>query len=259
VRCSVKAAGTFFCVSTLLCTYSFAQGSAGTSGNVEPRTLVDIPIAGMLPNGSFALDVDFFQEGGVLLGITAAVLDRLSLGVSYGGSKLIGGDTPEMNNAPGVNVKVRLLDESLVLPAVALGFDSQGKEAYLKDLQRFTIKSPGFYAVASKNYSLLGYFSIHGGVNYSLERADDDKDINAFAGVEKTLGPVISIMLEYNLALNDTDGEAPGKGRGYLNAGLKWSVGGGLTLGLALKDLVKNGGDVTVGNRTVRIEYVRFF
>jgi hypothetical protein len=97
-------------------------------------------------------------------------------------------------------------------------------------------------------------------VNYSLERDDGDRDINFFAGVEKTIGPVISVMMEYNFALNDNDGMALGKGRGYLNAALKWSVGGGLTLGLNLKDLLNNSGsDVTIANRTVTIEYVRPF
>jgi hypothetical protein len=236
-----------------------AQGSAGTGGNIEPRFLVDIPTAGMLGKSTFALDFDFYQEGGVLIGISVGLIDRLSLGVSYGGSKLIGGDSPVMNDVPGVNVKIRILEESTVLPAIAIGFDSQGKDGYIKELDRYRIKSPGFYAAGSKNYQLLGYFSIHGGVNYSLERADDDKDVNIFAGVEKTIGSALSLVLEYNLASNDSDGNALGKGRGYLSAGIRWAVGGGLTLGVNLKDIIKNADDVTVGNRTVKIEYAAFF
>jgi hypothetical protein len=38
---------------------------------------------------------------------------------------------------------------------------------------------------------------------------------------------------------------------------LRCSLGGGLTLGIHLKDLADNGGNVTVANRTVHIEYVR--
>jgi hypothetical protein len=238
---------------------ALCQGSAGTKSTIEPRYLVDIPTAGMLAKGSYALDVDFYQEGGVLLSFTVGVFNRLSLGLSYGGSRLIGSDDPSMNRLPGVNVKVRLLEESIMLPALALGFDSQGRDGYLKDLSRYVIKSPGFYAALSKNYALLGFFSIHGGVNYSLERADGDRDINVFAGVEKTVGPAISLVAEYNLGVNDSHGEAIGKGRGYLNGGVRWSLGSGLTLGVNLKDLIKNGRDVTVANRTVRLEYVRFW
>jgi hypothetical protein len=243
-----------------LCPGANAQGSAGTEGSLEPRFLVDIPTAGMLGKGSFALDLDFYQEGGVLLGLSAGLLDRLSLGVSSGGTRLIGSDEPIMNSVPGLNLKIRIIEENVALPAIVLGFDSQGRDGYLKDLSRYAIKSPGFYAAASKNYSLLGYFSIHGGVNYSLERADDDKDFNIFCGVEKSVGGVVSLVVEYNLGANDSDGKAIGKGRGYLNAGMKCTVGGGLTLGVCLKDLARNSRrDVTVANRTLKIEYAKTF
>lgn len=238
---------------------SFGQGSAGSGGSLEPRYLVDIPTAGMLDKSTFALDLDFYQEGGVLLGLSVGIIDRLSFGISYGGSRLIGSQEPVMNELPGVNIKIRVIEENIVLPALAIGFDSQGKDGYLRDLDRYAIKSPGFYVVGSKNYSLAGFFSIHGGVNYSLERADDDSDVNFFAGAEKTIGPVFSVVLEYNLATNDNGGKAIGKGNGYLNAGVKWTIGGGLTLGVNLKDIVKNGGDVNVGNRTVSIEYAKPF
>jgi hypothetical protein len=212
----------------------------------------------MLPKGNFALDIDFYQEGGVLLGLSAAVFDRLSFGISYGGSKLIGGESPVMNSTPGMNIKIRVFEESALFPAIAIGFDSQGKDGFLRDVERYAVKSPGFYAVGSKNYSFLGFLSFHGGLNYSLESGDDERGLNAFAGIEKTIGPVISVVAEYNLAANDSNGRI-GSGRGYLNAGLKWAIGGGLTLAVNLKDLAKNAEDVTVANRTVRIEYAKSF
>lgn len=247
------------CCWILLSVPAHAQGSAGTGGKLEPRFLVDVPTAGMLAKGSFALDIDFYQEGGVLLGLSAGIFDRLSFGISYGGSKLIGGDKPVMNEIPGVNLKIRLLEENVALPAIAIGFDSQGKDGYISEFDRYRIKSLGVYAVASKNYTFAGFLSIHGGVNYSFERSDDDRDPNVFAGIEKTLGPVVSLTLEYNLGANDSDHNAIGRGRGYLNAGLRWSAGGGFTLGVHLKDLAQNGGDLKVANRTVHIEFVRSF
>jgi hypothetical protein len=233
------------------------QGSAGSASSLEPRYLIDIPTAGILHANDLALDLDFYQQGGVLVAVSIGLLNRLNLGVSYGGSKLLGSEEPEMNQVPGISLKVRAIEENVVLPAIVIGFDSQGKDGYIKSLSRYTVKSPGFFIVGSKNYSMLGFFSIHGGVNYSLERADGDKDFNIFAGVEKTVGSVVSILAEYNLAANDSNGKAIGKGHGYLNTGLKWSMGNGLTLGVNLKDLVKNANQVNVGNRTIRIEYVK--
>jgi len=233
-----------------------AQGSAGTKGNAEPRFIVDMPTAGMLEKGSFAVDVDFFQEGGVLGALSAGIFERLTFGVSYGGSRLLGSQKAIMNPLPGVTIKVRLVDETVSLPALAIGFDSQGKDGYLKELDRYAVKSPGLYAVASKNYLLAGYFSIHGGINYSFERSDDDKSFNIYLGAEKTIGPFLSLLAEYNLALNDNSGEAIGKGRGYLNMALKWSFAGGLTLGMNVKDIFKNARGINLVNRTARLEIV---
>ena len=235
------------------------QGAAGSEGQLEPRYAVDMPTAGMLDKGSMALDVDFYQEGGVLLALSAGVLDRLSFGISYGGAHLIGSSSPVMNALPGVNVKIRIIEESVALPAIAIGFDSQGKDGYIKELDRYTVKSPGLYAAASKNYTMLGFFSLHGGINYSFERADNDTDFNLFFGAEKSIGPILSLVLEYNMGLNDNGGDALGKGKGYVNTALRCSLGNGLTIAVHIKDLIHNGQDTGVANRTVRLEYARAF
>lgn len=242
----------------IITTSLHAQGSAGSDGKIEPRFLVDIPTAGLLDRGSFAFDANFFQQGGILLGLSAGVLDRLNFGISYGGTHIIGAEKPQWNKLPGVNIKFRLFDESELIPAITLGFDSQGKESYIDSLNRYTIKSPGFFVAGSKNYEILGYLSIHGGINYSLERDDGDKDINAFIGIEKTMGSDISIMLEHDFGFNDSNRRALGRGRGYLNFGVRWSLGSGFTFGVDLKDIIKNQRHITIGKRAIRLEYVRF-
>jgi hypothetical protein len=256
-----RSIGYLLCFVTLLAlaaSTALGQGSAGTDGKLEPRFLVDMPTAGIADKGSLVLDVGFYQEGGVVFGVSVGLLDRFSLGVSYGGSRIIGSASPVMNPIPGVNMKLRIIEEGLLLPAIALGFDSQGKDGYIKELDRYAVKSPGLFAAASKNFSFLGYLSVHGGVNYSFERADGDRDINAYAGVEKTIGPVLSALVEYNFATND-DNASVGKGWGYINAALRLMLGNGLTLGVSLKDMVKNGPNITVANRTVCLEYARSF
>jgi hypothetical protein len=93
-------------------------------------------------------------------------------------------------------------------------------------------------------------------VNYSFEHADGDKDINLFASAEKTLGPFFSILGEYDLGSNDNSGDAFGKGRGYLNLGARVSVGFGVSLSFAFKDLLHNGLGETAGNRVIQLEFV---
>ena len=143
----ISIAALLACIGTT----AIGQGSAGTDGKLEPRFLVDMPTAGMPDKGAMVLDVDFYKEGGVLFGISAGILDRFSFGISYGGSRIIGSGSPEMNPVPGVNLRIRILEEGMLLPALVLGFDSQGKDGYLKDLDRYQIKSPGLFVAKSTN------------------------------------------------------------------------------------------------------------
>jgi len=248
-----------FVMSILLLILSanlYSQGSAGNDATIETRYIIDQPTAGILRGHTSALDMEFYQQGGLLLGLSVGLFDRLMLGISYGATGLIGADHTDWNPLPGIALKVRILDETNMLPAFALGFDSQGKESYLSDASRYTIKSPGFFLTASKNYQAFGFLGFHGGISYSLEHADGDEDPNIFAGVEKTIGPFASILAEYSLGWNDSDHDARGRGRGYLNTGIAVSAWNGVTLKLFLKDLFRNQQDISVGNRVFSVDFV---
>lgn len=247
----------FILLTLMVCESGMSQGSAGSDATLEPRYLIDLPSAGIVPGGTVALDMDFYQAGGLLMGVSIGAFDRMLFGISYGGTEIIGSGNPTWNSSPGFEIKLRLIDETFILPAIAFGFDSQGKEIYLSDASRYTIKSMGFFGVFSKNYAAAGNLSMHGGINYSLERADGDTDPNLFIGIEKSVWTAVSIIGEYNLGINDSNHDARGRGRGYLNVGLHVSAGKGFTVGFHLKDLLRNQQDLTIGNRTLTIEYVQ--
>jgi len=236
------------------------RGSAGDMGTLEPTYLIDKPTAGMLRRADYNVSANFFQRGGVLAAVNVGLFDRFSFGISYGGTGIIGPDKIEMNPLPGVRAKLRIINETAMTPAVAIGFDSQGKEPYLDadSLKRYTIKSPGFFAVASKNYALLGNLSLHGGINYSLENKDGDKDLTLYVGAEKSLGDILSVLAEYDFAVNDNT-ERIGLGRGYFNLGFRLSAGEGLMIGFDLKNVTQNQKNVKIANRVLQIEYVGSF
>lgn len=236
---------------------SSAQGSAGSEAKFEPRALVDVPTAGMLRSGMKSFEVDFFHDDGVQGGFFYGITDRLMIGFSYGGIRMIGATSPDWNEVPGVILKLRILEESDAFPALVLGFDSQGKDGYIDEMDRFRIKSSGLYVVFSKNYEASGYFGFHGGVNYSFERSDGDRDPNIFFGIDKSLGSFLSLEAEYNAAWNDDAPGTLGRGRGYLNAGIAASPGGGITISFQFKDLLDNQPHPGFANRTLSIEYTR--
>jgi hypothetical protein len=235
-----------------------AQGTGGTNAKFEYRSLIDLPTAGVLSKGFAGVSLDILPFGVVITKIEVGVFDGFSFGISYGGSNIIGTGTVDWYKLPAINIRARIIDESEALPAIAVGFDSQGKGVYNKDLERYQIKSPGFFAAASKNFIFFGYLSIHGVVSYSLERQDGDKDLNLGIGFEKTIGDKVSFVTEYDFAANDNTGASLGKGNGYLNLGLRWSVGDGLTLGIDLRDILEN--KRLIGNsadRGIFVEYVK--
>lgn len=245
-----------FALLALLGRGAFAQGYAGDRATSELTTLIDKPTAGMLKRSQYRIGTNFYENGGVLVDIEVGLLQRFSFGISYGGSGIIGSDKVTMNDWPGVKAKIRLVEEGTMAPAIALGFDSQGKGPWVDSTSRFAFKSPGFYAAASKNYQLMGNFSIHGGINYSLEREDGDKDINFYIGFEKSVGEMISFLFEYDFAINDSDSRALGQGRGYMNLGLRLSAGEGFVLGFDYKDVLSNQKGATSGVRTLQIDFI---
>jgi len=238
-----------------------AQSYAGDGATIEPTMLIDKPTAGLLKRGSYSVTSNFFQNGGVLVGISVGVFEPFTFGISYGGTDIIGPNKIAMNPVPGVNAKLRLISEGGVMPALAIGFDSQGKEPYLSadSLKRYVIKSPGAYIAASKNYEFLGNLSVHGGINKSMETTDGDKDLDAFVGAEKSVGKDISLMLEFDFAANDNNNYALGQGKGYLNFGFRWTCAKGLVVGFNLKNITRNQNDINIANRTLQIDYLGSF
>ena len=236
----------------------FAQGTSGSNAKFESRSLIDLPTAGILEKGFVGISMDFMPAGVLVSKIEVGVWNGFSFGISYGGSNIIGSGKVNMYKLPGVNLRARIVDETITLPAFTIGFDSQGKGYFDRNLNRYQIKSPGFFVAASKNFQFLGYLTLHGVINYSLERDDDDKDLNLGIGFEKTIGERFSIVGEYDFAINDNTGKSLGSGNGFLNVGARWSVGDGLTLGLNLRDLLDNKKISTAAaDRGIFVEYVK--
>ncbi|MDI6739792.1 MAG: YjbH domain-containing protein [Candidatus Edwardsbacteria bacterium] len=233
-----------------------------TGHAIQFTETVDLPTAGTLNRGSYDIHLRMQPVGGLLLGFSVGLFDRLNFGFSYGGDKLIGYGTIDWNPQPGFQIKYRIFDESYYGPGVALGFDNQGFGYWSGN--RYLNKSRGFYAAAGKNYKFLGTLAFHGGVSYSLEdRHNPDNTLDAWAGIEKSLNDELWLVAEYDAALNDKikDGQF-GEGYGYLNLGMRWLFGSRLMLEADLKNLMRNGErDTPAGmiGRTVKIAYFDSF
>jgi len=226
---------------------------ASSQGGHQPRWLIEAPTAGMLPNRTLGLDVRFYGGDGMLAELAASVWGRVLVGTSFGGQGVLGRGDTAWNPSPGVSLRVRVLDETEGRPALAAGFRSQGFGRYDDGVDRYETKSLGVYGAFSKNYRHpLGQGGLHFGLNRSLEDADGDGGLTFYLGVETDLGRRGWLALEHHFARNDG---AVASGRGYLNAAIRWTVGGRLGLELDLRNLLENAG-ATGPDREVRVVYV---
>ena len=245
--------------SFLLITTSFlmAQGTAGTGAKFEYRSLIDMQTAGILQKGYVGITSDVLPQGVLIEKIEVGVFNNISFGISYGGENIIGAGTPKWYKLPGVNIRFRIMNESVAMPGITLGFDSQGKGVYFDSTSRYAIKSPGFFGAVSKNFAFMGYLSLHGTLNYSLESKDGEDFVDLSVGCEKTIGENVSLIGEYDFAFNDNSTRY-GAGNGYLNIGVRWAIGEGFTLGFDLRDLLDNKKwSPTTADRALRIEYIK--
>ena len=267
---------TFLTLLTFLCNIGWSQ----IEQPYPPLNLVSIPTAGTLPRGSFTLESVLITNGGVVPRLSVGFTDNFSFGVSFGLQNLIGGNKPSVNKTtPEVQIKYRVFDESQKMPALVYGLDTQGRGLYhaadsitsIKDsiitLNRYDQKAWGMYMVMSKNWNLLGNLGLHAGISKSLsENSDGDKDINVFFGIDKELNRSFSLLVEYDTALNDNlkDGDYAlnditfGKGKGYLNAGIRWAMSPNLMLEINFNDINQNTNSEYT-NREIKVMYSESF
>lgn len=231
----------------------------------EPLSLLDSPTAGILQRGEASVYSKIYRQNGLLAGARVGLFPRFMFGVSFGGEQVVGNDEPQWHDWIEFFAKYRILDESETYPALTIGFSSEGHGQWHSQMRRYDIKSKGFYLVASRSYRLMGSLGIHAGVNYSMELEDEDRDLSGFIGFDKSIGPNVTLMGEYDLAFNDSgektleETEFEAAGHGYLNAGLRIRFSDGFFVKLMAYDLLENS-PTTVGmDRAILLEHTFSF
>ena len=232
-----------------------------------PLKLVSMPTAGTLPKGTFSFETLLMNKGGLLPSFSIGITDHFTFGVSFGIQEFIGTGTFKKNKSyPEVQIKYRIFEETETRPSILFGIDTQGKGKFLNDInyERYEQKAVGTYFVLSRNYEILGNFGFHIGINKNLfENNDGDDDINLFIGFDRELNRSFSLMAEYDFAINDNDFDDNEyiirKGRGYLNAGIRWSATDNLMLEINVNDISKNNELYDSMHREVKIIYFESF
>ncbi len=236
----------------------YAQGNAGDNAPLESRFIVDMPTAGVLPKSAIGVYVNSYPGGGMMADVSYGISSWLNLGSSFGINNLIGSGDIVTQDYPSLNIRARIFNETLVVPAIMIGLNTQGRGGFLGN--RFQTQPPGLFAVASKTYRWpLGSISAHAGLCYSLSPDHPSKQIpNFYLGVEHSLGPFLSVAAEYNPTLDERfPSEIYLKSGGILNIAFRCSIASGITAELQLRDILKNLTNMQGISRTLGIEIVR--
>ena len=118
----MKKAGFASLVMLMLCVPEiWAQ-----PGAIELDMLLNTPVAKTLPQKGILTELRMYDGGGLLAAIGVGITDQFSIGVSYGGSNIIGSGNVDMNPQPCVQLRALIKEEQFLSPAIVLGFDSQG-------------------------------------------------------------------------------------------------------------------------------------
>ena len=228
---------------------------------LEDIKVVEIPTAGIIPHKSYMYSGSVGPFNSLLFRLDVGLHDRLMMGGSFGLQNFIGRGDIEYNERPEFRLRLRLLEEIIGGPALAVGVNTQGQNRWFSDIKRYERKSKGFYAVFSKGYKLFRRFSLHFGINYSLEDEYED-GTDLFGGISIETFPGLMLLGEYTAAFNDDNEDNPHgmtRGRGYLDVGVRFDYEENLRIRVNFKDLMNNYLPEPGVSRSVEISYINFF
>ena len=212
---------------------------------------VDQPCLGVPAHGMFDIELRCGPEGAITGYFSVGIWDRLGLGLSYGGSNILGAGDPEFYDIPGVQIKLLAIEQGFVYPMVQLGFDNQGYGGYNND--RYNIRSKGLYCQIGKSFYVSGLEIVPSlGVNYCLEQ---DNGFDLYSGLKVQFGMLSALLVDYTPNFNDPLDE----NKGYLNMALRMIFYEEMFFEFALRDLLGNSPNDEQLNRLIKLGFEQSF
>ncbi|MEO0136510.1 MAG: hypothetical protein ABIL39_06540 [candidate division WOR-3 bacterium] len=214
--------------------------------------LIDQPDLTIPKHGNYSVQLRFGPEGEIIGYGAIELLDRISLGLSYGASNLIGAGNPNFYKLPGLQARLLIIEQSWMVPTIICGFDNQGYGEYDDTASRYDIMSKGLYCQVGGIFEypdLTITPSI--GANYSFEHGGH---IDIFSGVKFKIGST-ELLIDYTPNLNDPRDQ----NKGYLNSGIRFNFYNQLFFEFALRDMLDNSNKNQQLNRMIKIGYSSAF
>jgi hypothetical protein len=231
---------TFILFVVLLCLFVSITPSQALE---NMSSVIDTPTSEMLDYGMYDLGFRLFSDGGILTKLNFGVFKVVDLGFGWEVNKVIGTQDTSVS-PPALAVKIKAYEGSMVLPAIAIGYDGQGY-FYDKDAGQFIQREKGIYLVLGREMFFPGLAVNFGGNIYDFRNSQVFGFLNATYNIDKKF---------YFLAEYDNLHYLPDA---RLNLGVKMLINDDLNIDLAGRDIGAGGARMT--ERIVRINYVGRF
>ncbi len=203
--------------------------------------LVDIPTANVLDYGGYRLNFRLYSKGGVQSHISFGVFQRLNIGATWDMEQLLGSEEAK-TVAPTLNVKFKVYDGADILPAIAVGYDGQGR-FFNRDKDEYDERERGLYAAFAREI-FFPNFNITAGANIAKFK---DGEVYGFTGLSYTIEEKVALFTEY-----DNIRKGPNN---RFNAGIRFFPIPSLGIDFAVRRI----GSIYDKERIVRINYVGTF
>ena len=212
-------------------------------------TLIDVPTALALDRYQTSFQTRAYDHGTVIESIDFGVYPRINIGVSLAVHELLGSSSSVRVLDPDFQVKWKIYDGNLYLPAIAIGYDGR-RYGYGYDHNRIYNRTKkylddrkGGYLTFTREVIVPG---LHASAGVNLSDFEWDK-FYGFAGVFYTLLDQVSLMMEWDNIHNMRDSRWNAGARFYLHPSL------------ALDGAVRRIGRGDESERILQIRYVTTF
>ena len=167
--------------------------------------LLDVPTAQVLDRYQASFLTRAYEHGSLMETIEFGVFPRVNLGVSVAAHELIGNSSSVKVLSPDFQVKWKIFDGDLYLPAIAIGYDGRRYGYGYKD--RIYI-IPGLDATAGLNFSDF-----------------DWEEMYFFTGMSYVFKDTIGLVAEWDNIRNIRDSRFNVAARFYLHPSLAFDAG----------------------------------
>jgi hypothetical protein len=155
----------------------------------EPITGIDNPLPVLLYHGEVFIHIKDEPIDKLRAKIGVGIWNGIILGISFGGTNLVGYGDVDWEDQPGVDIRARLFGNGIIESVI--GYNNEPIEDYAEK-----------HLFATLGTRLMPGMILSGGVNYNH---DENNGLDIFGNAALTLAEAHTFHLEYTIGANDED------------------------------------------------------